>query len=105
VEVEMFNSHLDRAQTRFAYLSGCQSSETGFVFELARLQIPAVLGFRWPINDDAALRFASGFYEKLFGNAAPCLEKAFLATRCAMRDKLKQDKIWASAMLILQDPD
>ena len=105
VDVEMFNSHLDRAQTRFAYLSGCQSSETGFVFELARLQIPAVLGFRWPINDDAALRFASGFYEKLFGNAAPCLEKAFLATRCAMRDKLKQDKIWASAMLILQDPD
>jgi hypothetical protein len=33
------------------------------------------------------------------------VEKAFLATRCAIRDAFKQDKIWAAAMLILQDAD
>jgi hypothetical protein len=105
LDIELYNTHLERAQTRFIYLSGCQSSEAGFVFELARLQIPGVLGFRWPINDDSALQFARRFYEELFKGGAPCLEKAFLATRCAIRDALKQDKIWAAAMLILQDGD
>jgi hypothetical protein len=105
LDIEMFNTYLNRAKTRFVYLSGCQSSESGFVFELAKLQIPGVLGFRWPINDSAALEFAGKFYEELFKGALPCLEKAFLATRCAMRSAFKQDKIWAAAMLILQDPD
>jgi hypothetical protein len=106
LEVELFNTYLDHARTRFVYLSGCQSSETGFVFEFARLQIPGVLGFRWPIHDQAALDFAKHFYENLFSkSAAPCLERAFTATRCAIREIHKQDKIWAAAMLILQDPD
>jgi hypothetical protein len=106
LDVELFNTYLDHAKTRFIYLSGCQSSETGFVFEFARLQIPGVLGFRWPIHDQAALDFAKQFYQNLFSkSAAPCLERAFLATRCAIRDVHKQDKIWAAAMLILQDPD
>ncbi len=106
LDIEIFNTQLDRAQTRFIYLSGCQSSEAGFVFELARLQIPGVLGFRWPINDGPALEFASRFYQELFkGGGAPCLEKAFLATRCSIREAFKQDKIWAAAMLILQDAD
>ena len=105
LDIEIFNTHLDRAQARFLYLSGCQSSAAGFVFELARLQIPGVLGFRWPINDVPALQFAKSFYEELFKSGTPCLEKAFLATRCAIRDALKRDKIWAAAMLILQDAD
>jgi hypothetical protein len=105
VDIEVFNTYLDRAQTRFIYLSGCQSSEAGFVFELARLQIPAVLGFRWPIHDAPAFEFAHRFYEELFQGGVPCLEKAFLATRCAIRDKFHQDKIWVAAMLILQDAD
>lgn len=105
LDIEVFNTHLDRAQTRFLYLSGCQSSESGFVFELARLQIPGVLGFRWPINDGPALEFARKFYAELFKNGVPCLEKAFVATRCAIREAFKHDKIWAAAMLILQDSD
>ena len=105
LDIEIFNTHLDRAQTRFIYLSGCQSSEAGFVFELARLQLPGVLGFRWPINDGPALEFARTFYAALFKGVAPCLEKAFLETRRAIRESFKQDKIWAAAMLILQDAD
>ena len=104
LDMEVFNTYL--AKTRFIYLSGCKSSEAGFVFELARLQIPGVLGFRWPINDRVALEFAKKFYESLFETiAAPCLEKAFLSTRCAIRKTHKEDKIWAAAMLILQDTD
>ena len=83
LEIQMFNTHLENAQTRFVYLSGCQSSEAGFVFELAKLQIPGVLGFRWPINDNPALEFARKFYGELFKNGSPCVEKAFLETRCA----------------------
>jgi len=106
LDIELFNTYLDRAKTRFLYLSGCKSSEAGFVFELARLQIPGVLGFRWPINDWAALEFARTFYQCLFEKGGtPRLDSAFLSTRCAIRDAYKQDKIWASAMLILQDSD
>jgi hypothetical protein len=105
LDIELLNTYLERAQTRFIYLSGCQSSETGFVFELARMQIPAVLGFRWPIHDLPASKFAHRFYEELFRSRAPCLEKAFLATRCAIRDMFHRDKIWAAAILILQDTD
>src|SRR5215472_10047000 len=106
LDVELFNTYLDRARTRFIYLSGCQSSETGFVFEFARLPIPGVLGFRWPIHDQAALDFAKQFYQNLFSKSSgPCLEHAFLSTRRAIREIHKQDKIWAAAMLILQDAD
>ena len=106
LDMEIFNTYLDHAKTRFIYLGGCKSSEAGFVFELARLQIPGVLGFRWPINDRVALEFAKKFYESLFETIAPpCLEKAFLSTRCAIRKTHKEDKIWAAAMLILQDTD
>ena len=100
LDIEFFNTFLDRAETRFLYLSGCRSSEAGFVFEFARFQIPGILGFRWPINDWAALQFAKNFYEELFEkSAAPCLERAFLSTRCTIRDAFREDKIWAAAML------
>jgi hypothetical protein len=106
LDIELLNIYLAKAETRFLYLSGCQSSEAGFVFELARLQIPGVLGFRWPINDWAALEFAQTFYDNLFDErACPCLEKAFLATRCKLRDAHREDRIWAAGTLIVQDPD
>src|SRR5262249_7350792 len=103
LNIEVFNTFLTKAQTRFIYLSGCKSSEAGFVFEMARLQIPGVLGFRLPINDQTALEFAKVFYSNLFKKGSgPCLETAFLSTRCAIRERYKQDQIWAAAMLILQ---
>ncbi len=106
LDVEIFNTWLEHARTRFLYMSGCKSSEAGFVFELARLQIPGILGFRWPIDDKAALDFASTFYEQLFQNdSRPCLERAFTATRRGIRELHKEDRIWAAAMLMLQDPD
>jgi hypothetical protein len=106
LNIEVFNTFLAKAQTRFIYLSGCKSSEAGFVFEMARLQIPGVLGFRWPINDQTALEFAKVFYSNLFKKGSgPCLETAFLSTRCTIRERYKQDQIWAAATLILQDAD
>jgi CheY-like chemotaxis protein len=104
LELELFGAWLTR--TRFLYVSGCQSSQQGFAFQLARHQIPVVLGFQWPIDDDAAFEFAKEYYTSLFaGESAYCFDRAFLSARCAMQAKDRKNKIWAAPILILQDSD
>jgi CHAT domain len=88
-------------KTRFVYLSGCESSEEDFVFELARNSIPAVFGFRWKILDKLAVEFTKSFYTNLFERMRS-LEYAFLLARKEMRSKFANERIWAAPILILQ---
>jgi hypothetical protein len=93
-------------ETRLLYLSSCQSCEENFAFELADKDIPAVIGFRWPVNNFKAREHARTFYQHLFKERS--LERAFLRTRQDMHSKYMQesdrmDKSWAASMLILQD--
>ena len=70
------------------------------MFQLARKNIPAVLGFRWEIDDKKAHEFAIKFYEHLFGDNK-LLEYAFLEARKDMYFEYPHDRIWASPMLVM----
>jgi CHAT domain-containing protein len=89
-------------QVRFLYLSSCRSADRGFVYELARQQVPAILGFRWALNDDTAVAFADAFYDNLFtGDEAQDLVSAFKVSQERTHETRQQDNTWASAMLMV----
>lgn len=101
VDIEDFAISLRR--TNFVYMSSCHSSESSIVFELARNLIPAIVGFRWDIEDNKAAEHTRVFYADLFARSLS-IEYAFLNARKEMYKKYKNenDKTWAAAMLILQ---
>jgi hypothetical protein len=86
------------------YLSSCHSSEENFVFELAKQGIPAVIGFRWDLEDKLAQKYTACFYRQLFQHRLK-LEQAFLETRKEMHYQHIDNRIWASPMLIMQVND
>lgn len=88
-------------KTQFIYLSSCQSSGADFVLRLAQQMIPAIVGFRWEIDDDKATEYALLFYKNLFAKNKS-LPYAFLETRQEVYDKYSDNRIWAAAMLIIQ---
>ena len=102
LNIEDFSQLLRLAQVRFVYLSSCQSSEDDFVFQLANRGIPAILGFRWEIDDDKAKEYALRFYKYLIKHLS--LEQAFLEARAYIHHKYEDNRIWASPLLILQSP-
>jgi CHAT domain-containing protein len=88
----------DVAKVRFMYLSSCKSSKDDFIFQLASQGVPAILGFRWSIEDEKAKEFALEFYKDLFEFRS--LDRAFLDARCYVH-KYPDNRIWAAPMLIL----
>jgi len=101
LDFEIFAMSLRR--TNFVYMSSCHSSKSSIVSELARNLVPAIVGFRWDIEDDRAAEHARVFYTDLFTRSRS-IEYAFLKARKEMYKKYKNknDKTWAAAMLILQ---
>lgn len=103
VPMDTFSYYLRKSLPRFIYLSSCHSSAEDFVFTLANNKIPAVLGFRWAIEDKKALQYAAIFYRHLF--AQKSLGEAFLAARQDMYNDDKKNRIWAAPLLVLQERD
>lgn len=98
LELDIFSAWLSR--TRFLYLSGCRSSAEAFVFELAYHNVPAVLGFRWDIEDGPAAKYTELFYEQLF--KVHNLEYAYFQARLELRKTGETKRSWAAPMLIMQ---
>jgi hypothetical protein len=97
-----FADWLGAAGTQFVYLSSCRSSEADAAFELAGNGVPAVVGFRWDLDDDRAAEYAREFYEQLL-IACPAFDEAFLRTRRLMYNRYRRnDRIWAAPILMLQ---
>jgi hypothetical protein len=88
-----------RETTSLLYLSGCQTANAGFAIAAAQCGVPAVLGFRWKVQDKPAEQHARLFYHQLF--KAKAIEKAFRNTRRGMRLLNHQDNAWASGMLVM----
>ncbi|NIO06181.1 MAG: hypothetical protein GTN74_16725 [Proteobacteria bacterium] len=82
-------------------MSSCRSSEEDFVFALASQNIPAIVGFRWDIEDKLAEEYTRFFYDHLVGGNKS-LEYAFLESRKRMHEAHKKNKIWAAPMLVMQ---
>jgi hypothetical protein len=91
--------------TRFLFISSCKSADHSFVTQAIESVIPAVLGFRWPVDDAQAATFARSFYESLFTRGKPSfksIDYAFLAARCKTHERMPGDNAWASPMLLKQ---
>lgn len=101
VGLKEFSKWLRDCGTQLVFLSSCHSSEEDFVFELAANKIPAIIGFRWDIDDDKALGCTRKFYSHLFQKGRT-LEYAFLETRRDMHREYPGNRIWAAPMLIMQ---
>jgi CheY-like chemotaxis protein len=102
IGIKTFAKLLDR--TGFVYLSSCQSTERGFVYELASKQVPAIVGYRWEIDDGQAARFATSFYDALFKEPTrPCLESAFQSAQFQLHEQAPRDRHWGTPMLVVQN--
>ena len=104
IDIAEFVDWLKSARASFVCLSSCRSSHDAFAFELAQKQVPALLGFRWEIDDSAANEHTQTFYKELL-TGEPSLELAFQRTRKQMHLKDKANRIWAAPMMILQMTD
>lgn len=100
VDIQDFAQWLRQAKTRFVYLSSCESSKLKFVHELAKKWVPAVIGYRWDIDDDKAAEQANIFYDHLFREQS--LEYAFLKTRQQVSQECPEHIIWAAPVLVMQ---
>jgi hypothetical protein len=104
-EIEMLNAGLFAnwlARAQFLFLSGCRTCEENFVFEMAKNYVPAVLGYRWPVEDQMATDFALKFYEGLF--RVRSIEQAFVDARNRVwKEHGVNEQIWAAPMLVLLD--
>lgn len=100
VKLELFASLLYDANVKLVYLSSCHSSERGFVFEMVKRNVPAVVGFRWDIEDRVAEIFMKKFYTYLMDKKS--LEVSFLETRKDLYFTEQDNPIWAAAMLVIQ---
>jgi hypothetical protein len=90
--------------TQFLYLSSCRSADAYFVLNLVDQRVPAVLGFRWPVQDEGAHAYAKSFYDTLFNDALSrkFIEYAFLKAKRKQLDLNQQDPTWASPVLVMQ---
>ena len=99
-------------EVRLAFLSCCLGAYLenrkgrgefyGFFDALSKSGIPAILGYRWPVNDDSAKLLAEHFYENLFRNFCPA-RSLHLARDHAASEIGRDEDIWASAVLLLQN--
>ena len=92
------------SKTQFLYLSSCKSADAYFVMNLVEQQLPAVLGFRWPVADAPAHEYARCFYHSLFNDlvSRQFLEYAFLKAKRNLYDRDANDPTWAAPVLIMQ---
>jgi hypothetical protein len=100
MRISDFAAYLTR--TRFLFLSSCQSSQDSFVLALARCNVVAVAGYRWPVHDRQASRYAVSFYHHLFNDKERCLQHAFLDARRDAFNEFRNDTIWAAPVLMIQ---
>ena len=89
---------------RFLYLSSCSSADRGFSYQLARRQIPAILAYKWKLDDTTGKIFAESFYRHMFDPDSTDLVSAFYASQEETYRQVElDDNTWASATLLVQN--
>jgi CHAT domain-containing protein len=90
---------------KLVFLNSCHSGAWLAASELARRGVPVVIGYRWKLNDTTAAAFAGKFYDALFGDQQRTIAQAFQTARRDIYVHHKdRDPTWASARLIMQNP-
>jgi hypothetical protein len=90
------------AGVQLVILSSCESSAPEAVFRLSQVGIPAVIGFRWEINDKEAAFFTGRVHDAL-ARGVP-LARAFHFGVSAVA-KNEGSPTFASPMLVVQDEE
>jgi hypothetical protein len=91
-------------KTQFVFLNSCSSARGEFIARLVEKNIPAVLGYAWPLEDTAALAFSQKFYDELFNGkkSTRFLEYSFMRAKAYLYNTFQDQPSWAAPMLFLQ---
>jgi len=92
-----------KAGVQLVILSSCESSGPEAVFRLSQAGIPAVIGFRWEVNDTEAAFFTGQVHKGLAEKVS--LARAFHAAVSAVRDQHPDSPTFVSPMLVVQDDE
>lgn len=106
-------SLMQNSQTYLFFLSACFGAKTaehvghgdfyGIMDSILQADIPSVVGYRWVVDDPAAMPFAVFFYEELFSTFS--LQDAMYKARFKiMSERGRDDSTWASPLLVVQTP-
>jgi hypothetical protein len=101
-KVDYFAWCLEKADTRFVFLSSCKGGQQDFIYHLSKVGVPAIMGFLWNVYDPNAKAYADAFYKHLFSKKERSLEYACLEAKKEMRARYVRNPIWASAVLVMQ---
>jgi CHAT domain-containing protein len=101
--ISEFASLARDAGVHLVLLSSCQSSTPDAVFRLAQVGIPAVIGFRWEVDDNEAPCFTAHVHRSL-ADAVP-LARAFHGALCEVRRTYPGSPTFASPMLVVQNEE
>ncbi|MEA3349021.1 MAG: CHAT domain-containing protein, partial [Chloroflexota bacterium] len=100
------------SNARLVYLSSCYGTATGAREKLldddflgladvvSQAGVPSVLGFRWPVSDDGAVKMSLAFYRSLLKQGSP--EIALWRARRELAAWNRNDTTWLSPILIHQ---
>lgn len=105
VDFEDFAREIANQDTRFLFLSACQTAQGAFLSAAAHWMLPTVIGYRWPIEDSSAKVFAKVFYKALLAARQPTrlsVERSFVAARASAYRASATDCTWASPALLHQ---
>jgi hypothetical protein len=91
-------------EVRFVFMSSCESANSQVIYQLVERDVPAVVGYSWPVQDRIALEFARTFYSKLFGDGPHrrLLDYSFMTAKRALHTLCPQQAHWAAPLLFMQ---
>jgi len=94
-------------EVQFVFLSSCQSANSQFIVKLVDKDVPAVIGYAWPVQDGPAMAFARAFYRELLegGRDRRRLEYSFMAAKQALHTAWPDASHWAAPLLFMQVMD
>lgn len=91
------------AKVQLVVLSSCESSRPDSVFRFAQVGVPAVVGFRWEVEENEAAFFTIKLQKKL-AEKAP-LARAFHSAIAAVKREYPGSPTFASPILVVQNDE
>lgn len=94
----------DARSAQFVFLNSCSSAKGIFVTKLVEKNIPAVVGYAWPVSDRPALKFSRQFYTELFEGqlSQRFLEYSFMRSKAHLFHNDEDKSAWAAPLLFMQ---
>jgi len=100
--VDDFARRAADADARLVILSSCENCSCRTLLRMAAFGVPAVAGFRWPVDDEDAAVFAPALHHELFKNQRPII-RAFYAALMTLKESAPGRITRFSPILMLQN--